>query len=113
MPMTYSYITIPDSEVPRASAPVFQHLLNTYASETNKVISVWREFTADDLSFRPHPRSATVGDIFKHQLLSERRFFGEFLGLPEPPAEKVLPEGKTPGDYTERMRGLARPRLGL
>ena len=111
--MTYSYVAIPDEEVPRASSPVFQHLLNTYASETNKVVSVWREFDADDLSFRPHPRSATVVDIFKHQLLSERRFFGEFLGLPEPPAEKILPEGKTPEDFIERMRELARPRLGL
>jgi uncharacterized damage-inducible protein DinB len=111
--MIYSYVAIPDEEVPLASAPVFQHIINTYASETNKVISVWREFTADDLSFRPHPRSATVGDIFKHQLLSERRFFGEFLGLSEPPADTVLPEGKTPEAYVERMRGLARPRLGL
>ena len=113
MPMTYPHVAIPDSEVPRASAPVFQHLLNTYASETNKVVSVWREFTASELSFRPHPRSSTVEDIFKHQLLSERRFFGEFLGLPEPAAAQVLPEGKTPEDYTERMRALARPRLSL
>jgi uncharacterized damage-inducible protein DinB len=113
VPMTYSYVAIPDAEVPRASAPVFQHLLNTYASETNKVVSVWREFTAADLSFRPHPRSAAVVEIFKHQLLSERRFFGEFLGLPEPPAGQVLPEGSKPEDYVERMRELARPRLGL
>ena len=113
MPMTYSYVAIPDSEVPRASAPVFQHLLNTYASETNKVVSVWREFTASELSFRPHPRSSAVEGIFKHQLLSERRFFGEFLGLPEPAAAQVLPEGKTPEDYVERMRALARPRLSL
>ena len=113
MPMTYPYVAIPDSEVPRASAPVFQHLLNTYASETNKVVSVWREFTASELSFRPHPRSSTVEDIFKHQLLSERRFFGEFLGLPEPAAAQVLPEGKMPEDYVERMRALARPRLSL
>jgi uncharacterized damage-inducible protein DinB len=113
MPMNYPHVAIPDAEVPRAAAPVFQHLLDTYASETNKVISVWREFSAADLSFRPHPRSATVQDIFKHQLLSERRFFGEFLGLPEPPAAQVLPEGKTPEDYVERMRELARPRLSL
>jgi len=113
MPMTYPHVAIPDSEVPRASAPVFQHLLNTYASETNKVVSVWREFTASELSFRPHPRSSTVEDIFKHQLLSERRFFGEFLGLPEPAAAQVLPEGKMPEDYVERMRALARPRLSL
>lgn len=96
MPMTYPYVAIPDAEVPRASVPVFQHLLDTYASETNKVISVWREYSAADLSFRPHPRSSTVQDIFKHQLLSERRFFGEFLGLPEPPAEQVPPQGQAP-----------------
>jgi uncharacterized damage-inducible protein DinB len=111
MPMTYSHVAIPDAQVPRASAPVFQHLLDTYASETNKVVSVWRDFSDADLSFRPHPRSATVQDIFKHQLLSERRFFGEFLGLPEPPAAEVPPQGQKTEDYTDRLRELALPRL--
>src|SRR5919107_6037316 len=110
MPMTYPYVAIPDASVPRASAPVFQHLLDTYAGETNKVVSVWREFSAADLPFRPHQRSATVQDIFKHQLLSERRFFGEFLGLPEPPPEQVQPVGQSPEEYIARMRELALPR---
>ena len=113
MPMTYAYTAIADSEIPRASDYVFQHLLHTYASETNKVISVWREFAPEEMSFRPHPRSNTVEDIFKHQLLSERRFFGEFLGLPELPAAQVQPQGGTPEDYTNRMRELALPRLGF
>ena len=113
MPMTYSYSAIPDSAVPRASAPVFQHLLDTYASETNKVASVWLEFSAEELPFRPHPRSSAVEDIFKHQLLSERRFFGEFIGLPEPPAAEVLPETCTPEEYARRLGELALPRLGL
>ncbi len=107
MPMTYAYTAIPDSAVPRAASPLFQHMLDTYASETNKVASVWREFSPEELSFRPHPRSGTVQDIFKHQLLSERRFFGEFLGLPEPTAEEVLPRGETPADYTARLAHLA------
>jgi uncharacterized damage-inducible protein DinB len=113
MPMTYPYKAIPDSAVPRAASPVFQHLLDTYASETNKVASVWREFSPEEMSFRPHPRSGTVQDIFKHQLLSERRFFGEFLGLPEPAAEEVLPEGQTPADYAERLARLASSRLSF
>jgi uncharacterized damage-inducible protein DinB len=112
MPMTYPYVAIPDAQVPRAAAPVFQHVLDTYASETNKVVSVWRGFSDPDLSFRPHPRSATVQDIFKHQLLSERRFFGEFLGLQEPAAAEVAPRGQTARDYAERLRELALPRLG-
>lgn len=113
MPMNYAYTAIPASAVPRASSPVFQHLLDTYASETNKVVSVWREFSTEDLSFRPHPRSSSVQEIFKHQLLSERRFFAEFLGLPEPPAADLLPAQTAPADYAERLRQLALPRLGL
>ena len=111
MPMTYDDTAIPDQEVPRAVSPILQHLLDTYASETNKVISVWREFSGADLSFRPHDRSHSVLDIFKHQLLSERRFFGEFLGTPEPPPAQVLPIDQTMEDYATRMLELARPRL--
>ena len=74
----------------RASAPIFQHLLDTYASETNKVASLWSSFAPEDLAYRIHPRSGTVKDVLKHQLLSERRFFAEFLGFPEPPPAKTI-----------------------
>lgn len=113
MPMNYEYIAIADSEVPRATLPVFQHVMNTYASETNKVIAVWRCFDRPAMSFRPHPRSQTVLDIMKHQLLSERRFFAEFMTVPEPPASDVLPTGETPQDYWMRMRELAHPRMAF
>jgi len=66
MPMDYEYIAIPDSAIPRALMPMCQHILDTYASETNKVISVWRCFALPDMAFRPHPRSRTVVDILKH-----------------------------------------------
>lgn len=109
--MNYPYVAISESEIPRASSPIFQHLLDTYASETNKVISIWREFQVADLSFRPHPKSSSVEDIMKHQLLSERRFFGEFLGSPEPPPDEVLPQSASPEAYVQRMLRLALPRL--
>src|SRR5216683_4164412 len=111
IPMAEMLNKISDTEIPRASHRIFQHLLNTYASETNKVVSVWLGFSADDMSFRPHERSSTVEEIMKHQLLSERRFFGEFLGTPEPPPAQLLPEAHTPRDYARRMYELARPRL--
>ena len=76
-------------------------------------MSTWLEFSAAQLPFRPHPRSSAVEDILKHQLLSERRFFGEFLGLPEPPAGQVLPEVETPEEYARRLGELALPRLGF
>ena len=110
-PMKYSFTAVPDERIPRASDPAFQHMLDTYASETNKVASVWREFTDSDLTFRPHPRSTTVGDILKHQLLSERRFFGEFIGSPEPPPADVLPSQLTVGSAIDRLTKLAVARL--
>jgi uncharacterized damage-inducible protein DinB len=113
MPLAYAYTAIPDAEIPRAANPLLQHALDTYASETNKVVSVWREFRDDDLEYRPHPRATSVADIFKHQLLSERRFFGEFLALPEPSAGDVMPTELTVRAAAERLAELARPRLSL
>jgi uncharacterized damage-inducible protein DinB len=112
-PMRYSFTAVPDERIPRASDPAFQHMLDTYASETNKVASVWREFGDEDLAYRPHPRSTTVGDILKHQLLSERRFFGEFIGSPEPPPADVLPSHLSVATAIARLTELAVARLSF
>ena len=109
--MEYEDSAINDVEVPLASTRMFQHLVKTYASEVNKLNSVWREFSAEDLAFKPHPRSSSVGEIIEHELLSERRFFGEFLGLQEVPAKEVLPAERTPDAYAARMVELSRARL--
>src|ERR1043166_3567568 len=100
--MNYTDTAINDDDVPVASSRIFQHLVRTYASEVNKLNSVWHEFAADDLAFKPHPRSSSVKEIIEHELLSERRFFGEFLGLPEVPANEVLPQERTPPAYAAR-----------
>ena len=111
--MEYENIAIADADVPLASSRIFQHLVKTYASEVNKLNSVWREFSEDDLAFKPHARSSTVGQIIEHELLSERRFFGEFLGLPEVPANEVLPPDHTPDSFSARMVELSRARLNF
>ena len=113
MPLAYGFTAIPDSAIPVAREPLVQHALDTYASETNKVASVWREFREDDLSYRPHARASTVGDILKHQLLSERRFFAEFLGLSEPAPKDVLPASLSVRSATDRLVELAVPRLAF
>ena len=104
---------IPDSIVPHATTPAFQHAIDTYAGETNKTAAVWSQFADADLAWRPHPRSSTVAEILKHQLLSERRFFGEFLGLPEPSVAEILPSHPGVQAFTERLLGLATPRLSF
>ena len=109
--MKYADTAINDADVPVASARIFQHLVRTYASEVNKLNSVWHEFAPDDLAFKPHPRASSVKEIIEHELLSERRFFAEFLGLPEVPANEVLPQDGTPQSYAARMVELSRARL--
>jgi uncharacterized damage-inducible protein DinB len=112
MPMQYDYTAIAEAQVPRASNPVFQHLLDTYASETSKVVSVWREFAPSDMNFKPSEKSSSVLDIMKHQLLSERRFFAEFIGLPgETEAAALMPKELTPEAFWRRNEELCRPRL--
>jgi uncharacterized damage-inducible protein DinB len=114
MPMQYSHEFISEHEVPRAIKPIFQHLVNIYASETNKVAAVWSELRDDQLDFRLHRRSSSIRQIITHQILSERRFFAEFIGLAEPPVESLLPPGEAPPvkAYIDRLVALVRPRLG-
>jgi uncharacterized damage-inducible protein DinB len=109
--MTYTHSAIRESEVPRAALPHWQHTVDTYASELNKVCGTWAGFTDADLDFRPHPKSATVREIMRHELLSERRFFGEFLQLPERAAAEVLPAEDAVTAFAARLAEMARPRL--
>jgi uncharacterized damage-inducible protein DinB len=109
--MNYPWIAIPESSVPRAANPVFQHMLDTYVSESNKVASTWKQFTDADLEYKPHVRSSSVGEILRHQLLSERRFFGEFLGTGEPAPDRVLPAALTVESAINRFVELVVARL--
>jgi uncharacterized damage-inducible protein DinB len=113
MAMEYAHEFIPPAAIPQARAPLLQHLLDTYASETSKTAGVWSELAEPQLEFRPHARSSSVRQILVHQILSERRFFAEFIGLTEPPVEGLLPPGEAPGvgAYVERLVALARARL--
>jgi uncharacterized damage-inducible protein DinB len=90
--------------------PLLQHVVDTYESETQKTISVWRRFEDSNLSYRPHERSSSVAEIMKHELLSQRRFFAEFLGFPEPPAAEVLPS-ESVANFAERLAEHAKVRL--
>lgn len=102
---------IAEADIPRADDAAFQHLLDIYASEINKVASVWRGFDDSVLDYRPHPKSMTVADVFKHELLSARRFFGDFLGLPEPVAATIVPSPITVDASISALTDRARARL--
>jgi hypothetical protein len=113
--MEYSSSAIPPAEVPRAATPLFRHAIDTYASEANKVVAVWICFADADLGYRPHVKSSTVEKILQHQLLSERRFFGELAArtphCPSSHAAHGLPEAAGPsrsgGVRTDGRRDVA------
>lgn len=111
--MRYDFIAVADADVPVAIEPVFQHVVTTYASETNKTASVWRAVPDELLEFKPHEKTNSVRAILVHQLLSERRFFAQFVGTEEPPVEELLPPGDRPVvcEYLDRYIGLAKRRL--
>src|SRR5712671_1398351 len=111
--MHYDFIAISDSEVPQAVEPVFQHVLTTYASEANKTVSVWRAVPDNLLDFKPHERTNPIRTILVHQLLSERRFFAQFVGTEEPPVEDLLPPGEKPlvRAYIDKYTWLVKLRL--
>ena len=111
--MNYDFIAIPDADVPQAVEPVFQHVVTTYASETNKTVSMWRAVPDDLLDFKPHEKTNPIRTIMVHQLLSERRFFAQFVGTDEPPVEELLPPGDKPtvAAYIEKYVWLAKRRL--
>src|SRR4051794_24883037 len=111
--MRYEFVAIPDDTVPAARDPAFQHLVSTYASETNKTASMWRAVPDGLLDFRPHDKVNTIRAILVHQVLSERRFFAQFVGTEEPPVDRLLPDGDSPAarEYVDSYVALATARM--
>lgn len=111
--MHYDYTAMPDAEIPQAVEPIFQHSVNTYVSETNKTVSVWRAVPDHMLEFKPHEQTNSIRTILVHQLLSERRFFAQFVGTEEPPVGELLPSGEKPPvqAYIDKYVWLVRRRL--
>jgi uncharacterized damage-inducible protein DinB len=106
-------LDIPDAEVPQAVDPTFQHVLQTYASEANKTVSVWQSVPDDLLDFKPHAKTNPIRTILVHQLLSERRFFAQFVGTEEPPVEQLLSSGdqSSGAKYIEKYVRFVKQRL--
>jgi uncharacterized damage-inducible protein DinB len=111
MPEVYANRLFEEAEIPSAIDPSFQHVIDTYASELNKLASVWRSFDDGVLHYTPHAKSASVSQIIVHELLSARRFFAEFLGLPEVAPDAVVPDPVGVDACIERLATFGRARL--
>lgn len=62
----------------------YDFLVETYETERIKVVSVWSEFTDEDLPVRPRqsdPRGRSVHEQMVHQCVSEDLWFRNMLGI--------------------------------
>ena len=62
----------------------YDYLPDTYATEREKVLSVWSMFKDDDLETRPHPtdkRGRSVREQMIHQCVSENLWFMNMLEI--------------------------------
>ena len=81
----------------------YDFLVETYATERVKVLSVWSEFRDDDLPVPPKtddPRGRSVHEQMVHQCVSEDLWFRNMLGIDvgAPP----LPATETKMDFVRR-----------
>ena len=60
---------------------IFDFLIETYATERLKTISVWSHFQDADLDRRPAPKARTPREQMVHQCLSEDGWFSQVLGI--------------------------------
>jgi uncharacterized damage-inducible protein DinB len=92
----------------------YQFLIDTYATERLKVLSVWCMFEDGDLATRPHRedrRGRSVLEQMVHQCMSENLWFRSMLGIDvgAPP----LPEQETRSGFVRRYAEDSGKRLEL
>ena len=90
----------------------FSFLIDTYATERLKLLSIWSEFREEDLPVRPRaddPRGRSVLEQMVHQCVSENLWFVNILDIDvdAPP----LPPRETPREFIERYAEDSRRRL--
>lgn len=89
----------------------FHFLVDTYATERLKTLSVWATFRDEDLAFRPDPRARSPREHMVHQCASEDRWMREMLALDaELPA---LPSVETRFEFLRHYARASERRLAL
>jgi uncharacterized damage-inducible protein DinB len=81
----------------------YDFLVETYASERIKVVSVWSEFRDEDMAFRPKlndPRGRSLHEQMVHQCVSEDLWFRTMLGIDV--AAPPLPAVETRKEFIQR-----------
>ncbi len=92
----------------------YDFLVDTYATERIKVLSVWSEFRDEDLAVRPHAsdsRGRSVCEQMVHQCVSENLWFKNMLGIDV--AAPPLPAQETRLEFIKRYAEDSGKRLAV
>ena len=92
----------------------YEFLVDTYATERLKTLSVWSMFADEDLSFRPPPadgRGRSVVEQMVHQCVSEDLWFRNMLAIDV--AAPPLPNQETRLGFIERYAEDSARRLAV
>jgi len=59
----------------------FSFLVETYATERQKILGVWAMFRDEEVRWRPHPQGRSVHQQMVHQCVSEDYWMKKFLAI--------------------------------
>lgn len=92
----------------------YSFLVETYASERLKTLSVWSMFLDEDFDIRPHPllvRDRTAHEHMVHQCLSEHKWFSTMFAIEAGSPPLPAPETRLP--FIERHAEGSEKRLAM
>jgi uncharacterized damage-inducible protein DinB len=92
----------------------YDFLVDTYETERLKTLSVWSQFTDDDLPIRPHPlekKDRNPLEHMVHQCISEDKWFCSMFGIDV--GAHPLPARETRLEFIKRYAEDSGKRLAL
>jgi uncharacterized damage-inducible protein DinB len=91
-------------------ASAFSFMTDTFATEIQKTVGLWRQFPEQSMEWRPHEKSRSVVEQFEHQVQSEGRWMREMLGID---TGDPNPRERTKEGFIAKYEADARGRLAM
>jgi uncharacterized damage-inducible protein DinB len=87
----------------------YDFLIETYRTERVKTLSVWSQFSDDDMEYRPQARARTPHEHMVHQCVSEDNWMKKMLGIHA--NQSALPKIETRIEFIKWYARLSEIRL--
>jgi uncharacterized damage-inducible protein DinB len=87
----------------------YEFLLETFATERQKILGAWAMFQNEDMPWRPVTRARSVHEQMVHQCLSEDAWMKNFFGIDL--QEPALPTSETRYEFLKKYASASDRRL--